>query len=141
MIFWRGEDHPWRLKFSKTLPLLQPPETRFPDEPLSFASEVWTLAYFWLAPIVRDVLPADNRVTAEQVEVLGILPSEWWERWSRGRDWFNEEGELNELEARSEAGLETMTEKERRAFEVMLRSMPIYRPNERATAQQVLHSE
>lgn len=44
-------------------------------------------------------------------------------------------------EPRAEAGLETMTEKERREFKVMLRSMLIYRPNERATAQQILHSE
>jgi serine/threonine protein kinase len=29
---------------SKTLPLLQPPEARFSDEPLSFASDIWTLA-------------------------------------------------------------------------------------------------
>lgn len=33
------------LRFSsKTLPLLQPPETRFSDNPLSFASDVWSLA-------------------------------------------------------------------------------------------------
>ncbi|PYI31052.1 kinase-like protein, partial [Aspergillus indologenus CBS 114.80] len=29
---------------SKTLPLLQPPEARFSDEPLSFASDIWGLA-------------------------------------------------------------------------------------------------
>lgn len=29
---------------SKTLPLLQPPEARFSDEPLSFAADIWTLA-------------------------------------------------------------------------------------------------
>lgn len=40
-----------------------------------------------------------------------------------------------------EAGLETMTERGRRAFELMLRSMLIYRPNERVTAQHVLDSE
>lgn len=39
--------------------------------------------------------------------------------------------------ARVEAGLETMTEKEKRAFKAMIRSMLIYRPNERATAQQI----
>ena len=37
-------------------------------------------------------------------------------------------------EPRAEAGLETVTEKERRAFETMLRSMLVFRPNERATA-------
>ncbi|PTU19513.1 hypothetical protein P175DRAFT_0441270, partial [Aspergillus ochraceoroseus IBT 24754] len=44
-------------------------------------------------------------------------------------------------EPRARAGLETVTEKERRAFETMLRSMLVFRPNERATVQQVLHSE
>ncbi|CAI7621165.1 unnamed protein product [Penicillium glandicola] len=149
---------------SKTLPLLQPPEARFSDEPLSFASDIWTLACtIWeiagQRPLFETFFPTANRVTAEQVEVLGILPPEWWGKWSRRLDWFNEEGELN-LEPgmstrrdfdrrfeysiqipRAEAGSETMTAKERRAFEAMLRSMLIYRPNERATAQQVLHSE
>ncbi|KAJ5374052.1 hypothetical protein N7517_006058 [Penicillium concentricum] len=146
------------------IPLLQPPEARFSDEPLSFASDIWTLACtIWeivdQRPLFETFFPAADRVTTEQVEVLGILPPEWWEKWSRRLDWFNEEGELNvkpEMSvrralcarfeysiqaARSEAGLETMTVKERRAFEVMLQSMLIYRPNERATAQQALHSE
>ncbi|KGO74828.1 hypothetical protein PITC_031060 [Penicillium italicum] len=149
---------------SKTLPLLQPPEARFSDEPLSFASDIWTLACtIWeiagYRPLFETFFPTADRVTAEQVEVLGILPPEWWEKWSKRLDWFNEEGELDLKpgisarrafgqrfeysiqEPRGEAGLETMTVKERRAFEVMLRSMLIYRPNERATAQQVLQSE
>ncbi|KAG2412201.1 hypothetical protein HFD88_009758 [Aspergillus terreus] len=133
---------------SKTLPLLQPPEARFPDEPLSLASDIWTLAY---------------RVTAEQAEVLGILPPEWWQKWSKRLEWFNEEGELVLVKAsrgpegvrmswdrmfeyciqepQAEAFMETVTEKERAAFKEMLQSMLTFRPKERATAQQVLHSE
>lgn len=149
---------------SKTLPLLQPPEARFSDEPLSFAADIWTLACtVWeiagCRPLFEAFFATVDRVTAEQVEVLGILPSEWWAKWSKKLDWFNEEGELivkpgmsarrafgQRLEyyiqePRAEMGLETITDKERMAFEVMLRSMLIYRPNERVTAQQVLDSE
>ncbi|KAJ5934433.1 hypothetical protein N7466_003980 [Penicillium verhagenii] len=154
---------------SKTLPLLQPPEARFSDEPLSFASDIWTLActiweVFGQRPLFEAFFQTADRVTAEQVEVIGILPPEWWKKWSRRLEWFNEEGELDlKPDApmghhsmrrtwdkrfgyciqgpRAEAGLETVTEKERRAFEAMLRSMLVFRPNERATAQQILHSE
>jgi serine/threonine-protein kinase SRPK3 len=158
------------LRFSsKTLPLLQPPEARFSDEPLSFASDIWTLActiweIFGQRPLFEAFFATDDRVTMEQVEVLGILPPEWWRKWSRRLEWFNEEGEFDLKpetsrghdgvrrtwdqrfdyciqEPRAEAGLETVTEEERRAFEAMLRSMLIFRPKERATAQQALHSE
>lgn len=37
--------------------------------------------------------------------------------------------------------LDTVTEQEKWAFEKMIRSMLVFRPNERATAEQVLHSE
>lgn len=154
---------------SKTLPLLQPPEARFSDEPLSFASDIWTLActiweIFGQRPLFEAFFPTDDRVTVEQVEVLGKLPPEWWGKWSRRLEWFNEEGEFDlkpEMsrchdgvrrtwakrfdyciqEPRAEAGLETVVEEERRAFEAMLRSMLSFRPRERATAQEALHSE
>lgn len=158
------------LRFSsKTLPLLQPPEARFSEEPLSFASDIWTLActiweIFGQRPLFEAFYPTADRVTAEQIEVIGILPPEWWKNWSRRLEWLNEEGELDLKpdasrghdsmrrtwdkrfgyciqEPRAEAGLETVAEKERRAFEAMLRSMLVFRPNERATAQQILHSE
>jgi serine/threonine-protein kinase SRPK3 len=153
---------------SKTLPLLQPPEARFSDEPLSFASDIWTLActiweVFGQRPLFEAFFATPDRVTAEQVETLGVLPPDWWEKWSGRREWFNEEGELDSKktsrghdgvrmswdqrfdyciqEPRAEAGLETVAERERRAFKAMLLSMLAFRPNERATAQQALCSE
>ncbi|KAJ5186385.1 hypothetical protein N7449_011149 [Penicillium cf. viridicatum] len=73
---------------SKTLPLLQPPEARFSDEPLSFASDIWTLAcsiweIFGQRPLFDAFWATADRVTAEQVEVLGILPAEWWKNWHK----------------------------------------------------------
>ncbi|KAK1145863.1 hypothetical protein N8T08_003809 [Aspergillus melleus] len=154
---------------SKTLPLLQPPEVRFSDAPLSFASDIWTLActiweIFGQRPLFEAFRPTADRVTAEQVEALGILPREWWEKWDRRLDWFNEEGELDPKsemsrgynivrrtwdvrfnycmqEPRAEAGLELVTESERKAFEAMLRPMLTFRPGERATAHDALHSK
>ncbi|KAL3460758.1 kinase-like protein [Aspergillus heterothallicus] len=153
---------------SKTLPLLQPPEARFSDEPLSFPSDIWTLActiweVFGQRPLFEAFFATPDRVTAEQVETPGILPAEWWAKWDRRLEWFNEEGELDlektarghrgmrmswdrrfdycVQEPRGEAGLEIVAESERMVFEAMLLSMLAFRPNERATAQQVLHSK
>lgn len=149
---------------SKTLPLLQPPEARFSDEPLSFPSDMWTLActiweIFGARPLFETYFPAVDRVTKEQVEALGILPPEWWKNWSRRLEWFDEDGEMLPSayedvrrtldmrfdyciqEPRTEAGLEIVTEEERRAFDRMIRSMLRFRPAERVTAQQLLHSE
>jgi serine/threonine-protein kinase SRPK3 len=87
------------LRFSsKTLPLLQPPEARFSDQPLSFPSDIWTLActiweIFGQRPLFEAFFPSADRVTMEQVEALGILPPEWWRKWSRRLEWFDEEGE------------------------------------------------
>lgn len=82
---------------SKTLPLLQPPETRFSNEPLSFPSDIWTLGCtIWEIlghrSLFEAYFPSADRVTKEQVEVFGKLPSEWWKIWSKKSDWFDEDG-------------------------------------------------
>ncbi|KAH8431653.1 uncharacterized protein LDX57_009309 [Aspergillus melleus] len=153
---------------SKTLPLLQPPEARFSHAPLSFPSDIWTLActiweVFGQRPLFEAFRPTADRVTAEQVETLGLLPCEWWEKWDRRVDWFDEEeggwGSKSRggghdgvrrpwdvrfegwIQApRAEAGMEQVTESERRAFEAMVRSMLTFRPGERASANDGLHS-
>lgn len=61
--------------------------SRFFNEPLSFASDIWTLACtIWeiagYRPLFEAFFPTADRVTAEQVEVLAILPPEWWGKWS-----------------------------------------------------------
>ena len=92
--------HKTRRVSSKTLPMLQPPEARFSDQPLSFASDIWTLACniwetFGQRPLFETFYPTADRVTATQVEVIGQLPPEWWSNWNTRWEWFNEEGELN----------------------------------------------
>ncbi|OJJ43519.1 hypothetical protein ASPZODRAFT_154415 [Penicilliopsis zonata CBS 506.65] len=149
---------------SKTLPLLQPPEARFSDLPLSFPSDIWTLActiweIFGQRPLFEAFRPTADRVTAEQVETLGILPPEWWEKWHCRREWYEDcdldlkpkmsggvrrdwdrRFEYSIQKPRAEAGLEAMTEEEKEALETMLRSMLTFLPEERATAQQILNS-
>ncbi|PYH79545.1 kinase domain-containing protein [Aspergillus uvarum CBS 121591] len=143
---------------SKTLPLLPPPEARFSDEPLSFASDIWTLACtIWeiLAqrPLFETFFSSPDRVTAEQ----------WWAKWSRRLDWFDEEGRLDLVKTgragpgggcrswerrfedsiqtpRAEVGFERVTEEERAAFLGMLRGMLAFRAGERSTAREVLES-
>lgn len=100
---------------------------------------------------------------AEQVDVFGILPSEWWEKWSKRSYWYNEDGSFvtnpekpgydrvgrnwdqrfasSKQKPRAEKGYETVGEEEKTAFEAMIRSMLVFRPEERATVQQVLQSE
>ncbi|GKZ37239.1 hypothetical protein AbraIFM66950_008696 [Aspergillus brasiliensis] len=153
---------------SETLVFLRPPETRFSDKPLSFSSDIWILACtIWeisgTRPLFEVFLPSNDWVTREQVEVFGILPSEWWKKWDKRSEWFNEEGELklnrenmskgttrnawevrfnhSIQEPRAKAGLETMTVEEKSAFEAMIWSMLRYEPEERATAEQLMQSE
>ncbi|KAF4203947.1 hypothetical protein CNMCM8927_008094 [Aspergillus lentulus] len=115
-------------------------------------------------PLFEAFFPTADCVPMEQVEDLSILPPEWWRKRRRRLEWFNEDGEMllkpatsaghdgvrrtldkrfdySIQEPRAEAGLETVMEEERRVFEGMLRSMLAFRPEERATAQQVWHSE
>ncbi|KAJ5898755.1 hypothetical protein N7495_003499 [Penicillium taxi] len=145
---------------SKTLPLIQPPEARFSGVPLSFAWDIWTLActiweIFGHRPLFDAFWATADRVTAEQVEALRILPAEWWKNWHKRLECFNEEEELDGIsrghgsvrrtwdmrfdysiqKLRAEASLEIETESERRAFEAMPRPMLTFRPGERATAQ------
>lgn len=154
---------------SQTPPLLQPPEARFSDQPLSFASDIWTLACtIWeilgQRQLLESVFPTADRVTAEQVELLGLLPPEWWKKWDKRMEWFDEDGELNSevknsrgqdgvrwtwdqrfdfcvQKPRAEAGLTMVSVEERRAFEAMHRMMLVFRPQERGTVKQVLESE
>ncbi|KND88535.1 hypothetical protein TOPH_06868 [Tolypocladium ophioglossoides CBS 100239] len=66
---------------------LQPPETRFEStKPLSFSSDIWTLACsFWEILGQRSLfdgfLATEDDITRDQVEALGVLPAEWWGSW------------------------------------------------------------
>ncbi|KAJ6184676.1 hypothetical protein N7519_005977 [Penicillium mononematosum] len=116
---------------------------------------------FGQRPLFDKFFATADCVTAEQVEALGILPPEWWEKWHTRLEWFTEDGEIDMAyrghdnlrrtwdvkfdysmqNPRAKAGPKIVTERERKAFEAMLRSMLTFQPGERATAQQILQSE
>jgi len=77
---------------------IRPPEVRFElDEPLSFSSDIWTLACtIWnimaQRPLFESFFATEDYMTCEHVDTLGILPLEWWRRWEARRPKFTEDG-------------------------------------------------
>ncbi|KAM3525183.1 hypothetical protein NHJ13051_004140 [Beauveria bassiana] len=139
------------------------PEARFePTRPKSFSSDIWTLACSVWGTLARTPLfsmywPTEDAVTSLQVEALGKLPDEWWEKWDARSKYFTEDGQpirtnsdpLSTLcsrfsDAMQEGRLrhkETMGFDERKALFAMLQSMLLYRPEQRCTIKEVLGSE
>lgn len=133
-----------------------PPEVLFePERPLSFSSDVWTLACaIWAVvgqkPLFEGFLATRYDIVRGQVDVLGGLPPEWLERWEDSRDAadesrlvhsWNDRFESSIQRPRREEGMEEMGTEEKTALLAMIRSMLAFRPEERPTAQQILESE
>ena len=143
------------------LPVL-PPETLFePEKPLSFASDIWTLACaIWSIlgprPLFDGTLATHDDISSQQVDILGPLPPEWWDKWEARHEYFEETGQPNkgrfivppleqcfEQEIQALRRRDCMGEFEREemvALLDMLRPMLAFRPEERATAATVLGS-
>lgn len=150
-------------KYESHTPLVvRPPEARFePTEPLSFASDIWTLACsIWSIIAERSLfegfLATEDNMTCEHVDALGILPPEWWKKWEARRNKFTEDGTpINHMsyrswedrfedsvqEPRRESGMPPFDAAEKDAISAMLRSMLSFKPEDRPTAKQVLESE
>jgi serine/threonine protein kinase len=149
-------------RFKSYTPLeIRPPETRFESTGLSFASDIWSLACtIWAIlgqrSLFDSILATQDDMTCEQVDALGCLPPEWWERWTARASKFTEGG--LPLEGRSvwswdqrfedsiqaprrERGMEMLNLKEKDAFFKMIRWMLAFRPGDRPTAKQVLETE
>lgn len=144
------------------LPVM-PPEAYFePDEALSFPSDMWTLACaIWsiLTPraLFDATLATAHDIALQQVDKVGPLPFDWWNRWEERHEYFNEAGPPREgrhIYAPLARSFETDVQKYRRRDEVgefcqdetaaileMLRSMLKFTPEDRATAEQVLKSD
>lgn len=141
--------------------MLAPPEKHFlPDQPVSFASDIWSFACtIWSIVAQGDLFAAywENLLIYDYTEVLGNLPPEWWERWEGRSEWFDEDGNIKDKDdppktltdrleewiqkPRRNAGMETMGHEEKEAFLDLVRSMLKYRPHERISANEVLESE
>ncbi|CVK95263.1 related to dis1-suppressing protein kinase dsk1 [Fusarium mangiferae] len=152
-----------RPRFGSSTPLdISPPEARFePTTPLSFSADIWSLAHaIWavmgLKTVVGSFLLSEDDVTQEQVDTLGILPDEWWNKWEARSRWFMEDGSHKNggcperLEGRFDSsiqdprrkrGMEILGEKESHAFKEMIRWMLSYSPGDRPTAEQILKTD
>ena len=138
---------------------IRPPEARFePTMPLSFPSDIWSLGCtIWnilgQRAFLDSFLFTEDKATSSQVDALGRLPSEWWEKWEARSVKFNEDGTPKEgrspctwdqrfqvsiQQPRHEEGMETLDEKEGHAFQEMIRWMLTFRPGDRPSADEVL---
>ncbi|KAG8418071.1 hypothetical protein J3458_005509 [Metarhizium acridum] len=83
---------------SYTPVVLRPPEAFFePATPLTFASDIWSLGcviFELLAhrSLIDGFLAPQDEIIAQQVELQGPMPSEWWGRWEKRPDWYNDAG-------------------------------------------------
>lgn len=154
--------------------LIAPPESRFADagdldEPLSFPSDIWTLActiweIFGCGPPFESLAPSLDDVTIQHVDMLGKLPERWWREWKERANWFDEDGRKNVKEelrwrhwtgywdwdtrfsqfirlSREDYEFDYFTDEEEIAFQSMLKAMLVLEPTQRATIQQVLDCE
>ncbi|KAF3014759.1 hypothetical protein E8E14_010221 [Neopestalotiopsis sp. 37M] len=151
-------------RFESYTPLIiQPPESIFdPKTPLSFKSDIWSLACTMLAILGRRTLVnfwsiTEDAVTADLIDALGPLPEEWWDRWGEEKrsEYFINNGqrpegrppytwdeyfEENVQEDRRARGMETFGDEERKDLFEMLKWMLSFRPEERPAAKQVLET-
>ncbi|KAH9895540.1 protein kinase-like domain-containing protein [Xylariomycetidae sp. FL2044] len=151
-------------RFESYTPLdIRPPEARFePTTPLSFGSDIWSLACtMWAILGQRSLLDSflfgQDDATADQIDFLGPLPPEWWERWGEearskrfsgnsrlreGRSPWTMEGRLEDSirEPRREKGMDTVGDEEGEDLLAMIRWMLAFRPGERPSAEQVLET-
>ncbi|KAK6826749.1 hypothetical protein RU639_004558 [Aspergillus parasiticus] len=151
------------LKYESHTPLvIRPPEARFEsNKPLSFQSDIWTLACtIWSIiaqrPLFEGFLATADDMTCEHVDTLGVLPPEWWKKWEARRQKFTEDGtpinrnpyrswedrfEDSVQQPRRDSGMPVFDAKERAAIFDMLRPMLSFKPENRSTTKQILESE
>lgn len=140
------------------------PEAKFELEiALAYPSDIWSLATaIWEIIGMKAIFSTDfvdeDEIAAQHIDVLGPMPSEWWQRWEARPRFFDEHGHPLEsymenqwppLEESFETGVQKwrrriggeIEEDEKAAFLDLMRRMLSFRPEERPTAEQVLMSD
>ncbi|RDA94481.1 hypothetical protein CP533_2304 [Ophiocordyceps camponoti-saundersi (nom. inval.)] len=151
-------------RFESYTPIvLRPPEAFFePTTPLSYSSDIWSLGcviFELLAhrSLIDGFLAPQDEITAQQVELQGLMPSEWWEKWQERPKWYDEAGmplsnasdiwswdrrfEQWVQDSRRAMKMETMAQDEWDALFELLKWMLAWRPSERPDMQEVLESK
>lgn len=109
-------------------------------------------------PLFGEILATSDIITSQQVNALGVLPKDWWDKWTARSEFFQSDGTPIESrrtpswDSRFERDIQEPRRKtvdlggsldanEAKAFTSMVRSMLSYRPAGRLTAKDVLEAE
>ncbi|KAJ5197029.1 hypothetical protein N7449_007508 [Penicillium cf. viridicatum] len=140
------------------------PEAKFESQmPLGYPSDIWSLATaIWEIIGMKAIFSTDfvdgDQIAAQHIDVLGPMPSEWWQHWEARSRFFDQHGYPMEsykenkwpsLEESFETGVQKwrrkmggeIEEDEKVAFLDLMRRMLSFRPEERPTAEEVLMSD
>ncbi|CAI4212869.1 unnamed protein product [Parascedosporium putredinis] len=95
--------------------------------------DIWGLATtIWeiigMKAVFSNEYVTEDEITAQQVDVLGPMPQNWWERWQNRAQ-------------REEESLGVFDEAEKTAILDLMRKMLAFRPEDRPIADEVLNSE
>ncbi|RDA88467.1 hypothetical protein CP532_6626 [Ophiocordyceps camponoti-leonardi (nom. inval.)] len=138
-----------------------PPDAHLqPDVPLSFSSDIWSLALaIWYIfagiPLFGSCFDCPDDVMDQMIDNLGPLPNGWWEKWEKRTEYYNDDGTKKGRYV--DSGLDKRFEKaqdlrrkrnigeagpeETVVFFDLMRRMLKYEPEERLTINEVLQSE
>ncbi|KAF4456878.1 hypothetical protein F53441_1089 [Fusarium austroafricanum] len=159
-VAFRPEDE---TRFQSNAPLVvRPPESYFePTTPLTLECDIWSLGclifeLFAHRSLVDGIIAPQDDITAQQVHLQGLPPSEWWDKFENRSKWFDEIGTAlsNECdiwswerrfsqwvqEPRESKGMEMVSKEEKVALLELLGSMLAWKPAGRPKVQQVLDS-
>ena len=136
--------------------LYRPPEALFDSYADSLyptpAFDIWTLAVLFHILYTGGcglfLEGSDDVILCEMVRLIGKLPEPYWSSWENRKDYFDYEGnwwwnrDPLTISPASRMFLKlsnkAMNGEERRMFEDMLRSMVVYDPEKRITAENVV---
>ncbi|GAB0142726.1 hypothetical protein EsHS_00003266 [Epichloe bromicola] len=147
----------------KTPVAMRPPEAFFePGLPLSYSADIWSLATaIWEIIGMKALFSSEfvgiDEVASQQIDVLGLIPSSWFERWEARTRFFDEDGRPKKARyvwPRLDDAFEECVQRYRRKLDAgefskeetaalldLMRRMLSYRPEERPTTEEVLKSE
>ncbi|KAL5366048.1 kinase-like domain-containing protein [Aspergillus floccosus] len=113
-------------------------------QPLSFPSDIWSIvctiwAIIAQRPLFEGFLASEDDMTCEHVDVLGILPPEWWTKWDARGNKFSDNG--TPINRDSYRSLKDRFEDSRDALFSMLKLMLSFGPENRPSAKDMLASE
>lgn len=142
--------------------LYLPPEAILATKSVGFPADIWTLACS-IYEIMGDTTlfsgfyPDKDDIVAEMISCLGLLPHDWWKIWGARGEFFEEDGSWRAEMDRAhdsksrplsqrirEMGRENDCEfstEEAKYLEQMLETMLQYKPEDRATIEDVVKSE